>query len=266
MFSPVPVLLIGIVLALSAEGIFLRVTLHNGTTHFGVAGSNPGLAARAGSGAASVAGAAAHPAGAPPGNDDLLRLVLPDGGVVELPRASIAREEVVRGRFVGGAFWPSDPNASRLFLAATGRSPPAGTGTFNACYGLIPFVGVGLTDQVSIAGGTPLYFAEREGEGRLFHVAPKLQVLRASAPEWRGDMREAHGPRLPRSCWKATTGPAAAGSWFRRTTGSEGTPAGSLPWECGSSGNDSPPTSPWWHRSAPGPPSSIPMVSFSVGW
>jgi len=204
MFSPAPVLFIGFLLALatgvpraslgpaplsaqasagtpstmSGEGIFLRVTLHNGTTHFGRADSNPGSAARAGSGAASVAGAA-RSAGAPPEDNNLMRLVLPDGGVVELPRSSIAREEVVRGRFMDGEFWPSDPNASRLFFAATGRSLPAGTGTFNAYYGLIPFVGVGLTDQVSIAGGTPLFFAGGEGEGRLFYVAPKLQVLRA---------------------------------------------------------------------------------------
>ncbi len=140
------------------ESQLLRVTLHNGATYVG-----------------EVVDAVDEIEAAGPGQS--LHLRLPDGEVMVLTRASIAREETVRGRLRGGEFWPSDPNASRLFFAATGRSLPAGSGTFNAYYGVIPFVGLGLTDRVSIAGGTPLFFGGGD-DGRLLYLAPKVQVIR----------------------------------------------------------------------------------------
>ncbi len=107
---------------------------------------------------------------------DPLRIELVDGEVVELPRDRVAAVRTVKGTLVGGELWPEDPNASRLFFTATGRNLAAGSGTFNAYYGLIPFVAVGITDRFTLAGGTPLFFG---GDERLFYVAPKFQVVRA---------------------------------------------------------------------------------------
>lgn len=107
---------------------------------------------------------------------DPLVLELRDGEVVEMGRDRVAKIEEVRGSFVEGEFWPADPNETRLLFTATGRSLPAGGGSFNAYYGVMPFLAVGLTDRFSLAGGTPLFFG---GDGgRLFYLAPKFQAIR----------------------------------------------------------------------------------------
>lgn len=156
--------------------VLLRVTLTNGVTYFGqaVEPSNGNRSPRA------ETSGSPRPAAAP--RTTPLHLQLPDGQVVELAPEMIAREDVVHGRFREGEFWHSDTNASRLFFGATGRSLPAGAVTFNAYYGLIPFLGIGLTDRLSIAGGTPLFFSEHD-DGRLFYLAPKFQFVRTSRVE-----------------------------------------------------------------------------------
>jgi hypothetical protein len=108
---------------------------------------------------------------------DPLRFELADGEVVEVSRERIARIETLRGTLELGEFWPADPNASRLFFAPTGRSLAAGSGTFNAYYGLLPFAAMGVTDRFTIAGGTPLFFGD--SDGRLFYLAPKFQIVRS---------------------------------------------------------------------------------------
>jgi hypothetical protein len=102
---------------------------------------------------------------------------LTDGEMVEVSRERIARIETLQGTLEHGEFWPADPNASRLFFAPTGRSLAAGSGTFNAYYGLLPFAAIGITDRLTIAGGTPLFFGD--SDGRLFYLAPKFQIVRS---------------------------------------------------------------------------------------
>jgi hypothetical protein len=107
---------------------------------------------------------------------DPVRIQLTDGEVVEIARERVARIEPMRGTLEGGEFWPADPNASRLFFTPTGRNLPAGGGSFNAYYGLLPFAAVGITDRVTIAGGTPFFFGG--DDGRLIYLAPKVQLVR----------------------------------------------------------------------------------------
>jgi hypothetical protein len=93
----------------------------------------------------------------------------------------VARREAVslrraRGEVVKGEFRPSDPNATRLLFAPTGRSLGRGEGYVGVYQIFMPFVQVGLTDRLSIGGGTPLIFGIDEGD-RPFWVTPKVQIL-----------------------------------------------------------------------------------------
>ncbi|HJR61759.1 MAG TPA: hypothetical protein VJ813_20295 [Vicinamibacterales bacterium] len=98
------------------------------------------------------------------------------GAIVTARRQEIASLRVVRGRIEGGEFIRPDLHRSRLFFAPTGRSLDRGQVSIGVFEFLAPFVQVGVTDQFSIGGGTPLVFGFDEGD-RPFWVTPKLQVL-----------------------------------------------------------------------------------------
>jgi hypothetical protein len=91
---------------------------------------------------------------------------------IEANRA-FSRVTPVRGRVVGGEFWPEDRNATRLFFAPTGRSLRAGEG-YAGAFVLLPFVAAGVTDDISLAGGIPLFGSL---ETFPFWVAPKVRVV-----------------------------------------------------------------------------------------
>ena len=61
------------------------------------------------------------------------------------------------GRIVNGEAWQEDPNPTRLFFAPTGRSLKKGEAYFGVYEILLPFVQVGITDRISIGGGSPLF-------------------------------------------------------------------------------------------------------------
>ncbi|MGE0863461.1 MAG: hypothetical protein AB7P34_06120 [Vicinamibacterales bacterium] len=77
--------------------------------------------------------------------------------------------------------WPADPNPTRLFFAPTGRSLEQGQAYFGVYEVLLPFVQYGITDRISIGGGTPLVFGT--GSGQPFWVTPKVQVWNARSTE-----------------------------------------------------------------------------------
>ena len=72
--------------------------------------------------------------------------------------------------------WPADPNPTRLFFAPTGRSLTKGEAYFGVYEVLLPFVQYGITDRISIGGGTPFVFGT--GSGQPFWVTPKVQVVK----------------------------------------------------------------------------------------
>jgi hypothetical protein len=98
------------------------------------------------------------------------------GGVrMEVDPAQIRTMREVQGRVVGGALWPEDPNATRLFFSPTARAVPAGQGYFGVFELFLPFIAYGVTDRLTISGGTPII---PDAIGEVFYLAPKLEVVR----------------------------------------------------------------------------------------
>ena len=72
---------------------------------------------------------------------------------------------------------PSTPSTgTRLLFGPTGRALPKGEAYFGVYEFLLPFVQVGVTDRVSLGGGTPLFIGIEESN-RPFWFTPKVQVL-----------------------------------------------------------------------------------------
>lgn len=88
---------------------------------------------------------------------DTIVLETVGGARVELARARIESSSQARGRVVDGEFWHQDPNRTRLFFSPTGRSLPRGGGYFGVYELFVPFVTVGVTDRLLLAGGSPFY-------------------------------------------------------------------------------------------------------------
>lgn len=100
-------------------------------------------------------------------------LVTRSGARVEIPRAEITSMRAVTLR-AGGEVWMEDPNVSRLFFSSTGRALPKGEGYVSSFWLFMPFVGYGVTDRFTIAGGTPIIPG---AFGEVFYIAPKFTVL-----------------------------------------------------------------------------------------
>lgn len=96
------------------------------------------------------------------------------GGVaIEVALDQVASVRNFAGRLVGGHVWRADSNPTRLFFAPTARSVPRGGGYAALYEGIMPFVQVGVTDRVSLGGGTPLWI----GDGaHPIWFTPKVQV------------------------------------------------------------------------------------------
>lgn len=101
------------------------------------------------------------------------------GVVVTTRRDQIASLRRVEGELRDGEFRPVDPNHTRLFFGPTGRALPRGQVYFGVYEFVLPFVQVGVTDRISIGGGTPLifFFDDDDGFDRPFWITPKVQVF-----------------------------------------------------------------------------------------
>lgn len=97
------------------------------------------------------------------------------GAVIEADVAQVRSLRIVRGRTSGRQFYAEDPNPTRLFFGPTGRSLRAGTGYLGVYEVLLPFVQAGITDRISVGGGTPLFFGGDSEHP--FWFTPKIQVL-----------------------------------------------------------------------------------------
>lgn len=94
---------------------------------------------------------------------------------VELTQDQIRSLRPARGRMVDGEFWFEDPNQTRLLvISPTGRTLPKGEGYLSAFWLFFPFVGYGVTDNFTIAAGTPLL---PEVIGRVSYLAPKVRIV-----------------------------------------------------------------------------------------
>ena len=105
-------------------------------------------------------------------------VLVSDSGVrVELDRAQIRSAAPVRGVVQSnGTVWLEDPNTTRLFFGPTGRTLRAGEGYIGAFELVLPFLSYGITDRITVAGGTPII---PELIGRVVYLAPKIQLIRS---------------------------------------------------------------------------------------
>jgi hypothetical protein len=102
------------------------------------------------------------------------------GATMTANRVEIASLKEMTGVVVDGEFLPPDPNATRLFFGPTGRSLAKGQAYLGVYEFVMPFVQVGVTDRLSIGGGTPLVFGLGNEGDRPFWITPKLQLLNRS--------------------------------------------------------------------------------------
>jgi hypothetical protein len=95
------------------------------------------------------------------------------GARLEVPRADVVSLKPADGRIQDGRYLRADANPTRLFFGPTGRAVKKGEGYVGTYQAILPFVQYGITDRISIGGGTPIFF----GAGSLpFWVTPKVQV------------------------------------------------------------------------------------------
>lgn len=103
------------------------------------------------------------------------------GAVLELDAGQVVSLKPVEGRVVKGHYFPADPNPTRLFFGPTARSLPAGSGYVGVYEFVLPFVQVGITDWLSIGGGTPLFFGEDTAHP--FWFTPKVRVYNSKTTQ-----------------------------------------------------------------------------------
>lgn len=102
--------------------------------------------------------------------DDDEVVVRTSGGVV----MTIPRDQIKSIESLGGErFHRIDPNRTRLFFAPTGRAVGAGRGYVSFYEIIVPFVAVGATNSITLAGGVTL----NPGSSRVLYAAPKVTVL-----------------------------------------------------------------------------------------
>lgn len=90
--------------------------------------------------------------------------------------ATFARLRTAPGNVVEGEYWAPDRNRSRLFFAPTARPVEPGQG-YAGMFWILPFVGFGVSDDLTLAGGLPP--AGELGQTPIW-IAPKLRVLNSA--------------------------------------------------------------------------------------
>lgn len=106
---------------------------------------------------------------------DRITVVTEGGARVQLERSQIRSSRPARGRVRDGRVWLDDPTGTRLFFAPTGRSLAAGEGYFGVYELFFPFATYGVTDRITIAGGTPVVPG---AFGEVAYIAPKVTLIR----------------------------------------------------------------------------------------
>jgi hypothetical protein len=106
---------------------------------------------------------------------DSLSIELAAGGTLVVSRSQVRSVTTVRGQLRDGDFWAQDLNETRLFFAPTARTLPRGAGYLSTYMIILPFVGYGLTDAVTLSGGVIPFFGD--GMPLIGYAAPKVRVL-----------------------------------------------------------------------------------------
>jgi hypothetical protein len=106
---------------------------------------------------------------------DSVGIELAGGGTLTLPRAHVRSIASVKGQLRNGEFWAQDLNETRLFFAPTARTLPRGAGYVSVYMFVLPFVGYGVSDAVTLAGGMLPFFGD--DMPLIGYAAPKVQLM-----------------------------------------------------------------------------------------
>ncbi|MGH7675868.1 MAG: hypothetical protein ACREMV_11420 [Gemmatimonadales bacterium] len=109
-------------------------------------------------------------------DDTSLVVVTGAGARAVVPRTAVTSWRRRSGTATAtGGYRIADPNTTRLFFGATGRTLARGSGYFADYYLFFPFVAYGFHDRVMASGGVSLVPG---ASNQLFYIAPKLGVVR----------------------------------------------------------------------------------------
>jgi hypothetical protein len=98
-------------------------------------------------------------------------------GTLAIPRADIVEvREVAKTTMRSGEVWPSNPNATRLLFAPTGRMLEKREGYFNDTYLFLLSVHGGLSSRFSLGGGLSVLPLDDFTDNALF-IMPKIGVV-----------------------------------------------------------------------------------------
>jgi hypothetical protein len=107
-------------------------------------------------------------------DDVSIRFKTQSGTELTIKKNQIKKREEVSGKMVQGELWLNDPNHSRLLFAPTGRALKSGQGYFSVYEIFFPFIAVGVTDFLTLAGGFSLFPG---AESQLLYLAPKITPI-----------------------------------------------------------------------------------------
>jgi hypothetical protein len=100
-----------------------------------------------------------------------------NGGTLSLARADIVEvREVAKSALRSGEVWPTNPNATRLLFAPTGRMLAKGEGYFNDTYLFLVSVQGGLSSRFNLGGGLSVLPLDNFADNALF-ITPKIGVV-----------------------------------------------------------------------------------------
>lgn len=101
-------------------------------------------------------------------------VVTTSGARIELTPVQVESIRPVTARGRDGRVWAPDPNATRLFFSSTARPLEKGEGYVSSYFLFFPMVAYGVTDRITIAGGTPILPGLI---GEMWYFAPKVTLL-----------------------------------------------------------------------------------------
>ncbi|MGD0338926.1 MAG: hypothetical protein ABSB78_09065 [Bacteroidota bacterium] len=91
-----------------------------------------------------------------------------------ISRSQVKSIKALQGSVVNGTYVRDDPNNTRLFFAPTARSLKSGQGYFSDYELFFPFLAIGVTDFLTLAGGISIFPGLN---GQLIYLAPKITPI-----------------------------------------------------------------------------------------
>ena len=107
-------------------------------------------------------------------SDSLIFFITNAGLELSIDKTMIKEKKIVQGEWSGDTFLRADPNRTRLLFAPTGRTLSAGEGYFSAYEIFFPFLAIGITDFITLAGGVTLFPG---AEQQIIYIAPKVRAV-----------------------------------------------------------------------------------------